>query len=188
MYIDYVIYIGEYSYYPIKILEQFLILLEGSLRHQDRYLCEKVEIIKTNDGQVMWPMNYQEYMKNAIDKAKKLSGEDGKTLRKRGKSKGPMLKNYYLDLDESKELEDPNTYHHLTGILIWACDFGQIDILTEVSVLCHNLCNPREGHLDAVFHILNYLNVKRECIPGKLVFDDLEHPTYICLIKGVLTE
>ena len=58
------------------------------------------------------------------------------------------------------------------------------DILTEVSVLYHRLCNPIEVHIDAVFHIFNYFNTKRKCIPGKLVFDDLEQPPYMCPIKS----
>ena len=85
-----------------------------------------------------------------------------------------MLKDYQPDLDLSKELEDLNTYRHLIGILILTCKLGRIYILTEVSVLYQHLCNPIEGNLDAVFHIFNYFNVKRESIPGKLDFDVLE--------------
>ena len=84
----------------------------------------------------------------------------------------------------SKESEDPNTYQKMIGILIWKCELCWIYISTEVSVLYHNLCNPREGHIDAVFQIFNYLNVKRKSIPGKLVFDEIEQPPYTCPIKG----
>ena len=95
-----------------------------------------------------------------------------------------MLKDYHPELNVSKELEDTNTYHQLIGILRWSCELSQIYILTEGSVLSHNICNPIDGHIDSVLHIFNYLNVKSKYIPGKLVFDDLEQPPYILPIKG----
>ena len=52
------------------------------------------------------------------------------------------------------ELEDLNMYQQMIGILRWACELVQIYILTEGSVISHNLCNPREGNFDAVFQIL----------------------------------
>ena len=85
-------------------------------------------------------------------------------------------------------MEDSNTYQQLFGILIWACELVWIDVFTEVIVLSQHLYNPIEGHLDAVFHIFNYLNVKRKCIPVKLVFDDLYQPPCICPIKVASTE
>ena len=60
--------------------------------------------------------------------------------------------------------------------------------MAKAIVISHNLCNPIEGHLDAVFHIFNYLNIKRKSIPGKLDFDDLENPPCTCPIKGASTE
>ena len=67
-----------------------------------------------------------------------------------------MLKYHHPELDASKDLEDLNTYQQLFGILRWSCELGRIYILTEVSVLSQHL----QGHLDVVFHIFNFLNVK----------------------------
>ena len=36
-------------------------------------------------------------------------------------------------------------------------ELGRIDIITEVSMLASQLALPREGHLEAVFHIFGYL-------------------------------
>ena len=127
-------------------------------------------------------------MKNPIEKIDKLAEGYGNPLLKRVKYKRPMLMDYHPDLDVSKELEDPNMYQHIIVILRWSYDLYWIGILTELSVLSQHFCNPREGHLDAVFQIFNYLNVKRKFITEKLIFDDLEHPPYICSIKGALTE
>ena len=133
-------------------------------------------------------MDCQKYTKDAIEKVNELAEEDGNLLHKSVKGKIPMTKDYHLDIDVSKEFKDLNTYQQLIGILIWAYELGRVYILDEVSVLSHNLCNPREGHLDAVFQILNYLNEKSKYISGKLGLDDLEHPPYIFPIKGASTE
>ena len=127
-------------------------------------------------------------MKNAIDMVNKLVEEDGKTLQKMGKGIRSMLKYHHLDPDVSKQLEDTDKYQKIISILIWEYELGLINILTEASVLYQNLFNPREGHLDAVFQIFTYLNIKRKIIPGELDFDGLEHPPYTCPIRGSSTE
>jgi hypothetical protein len=54
------------------------------------------------------------------------------------------------------------------GVLRWAVEIGRADILTEVSMLSSHLMMPREGHLDAVFHIFAYLKKKHNSC---MVFD-----------------
>jgi hypothetical protein len=50
-------------------------------------------------------------------------------------------------------------------------ELGRIDIITEVSMFSTHLCLPREGHLEAVFHVFAYLGLHHNAI---VVFD----PTY----------
>ena len=52
-------------------------------------------------------------------------------------------------------------------------ELGRIDIITEVSELSSFLAMPREGHLDAVFHIFNYLEKRHN---ARVVFDP-SYPT-----------
>jgi hypothetical protein len=52
---------------------------------------------------------------------------------------------------------------------VW--NFGRIDIITEVSMFSTFLCMPREGHLDAVYHLFAYLSLYHNT---RVVFD----PTY----------
>ena len=52
-------------------------------------------------------------------------------------------------------------------------ELGQIDMITEVSVLLSHLALPREGHLDAIFHIFAYLEKKHN---SRVVFDP-SYPT-----------
>jgi hypothetical protein len=53
--------------------------------------------------------------------------------------------------------------------LRWAVELGRIDIACEVSMLAAYLAAPRQGHLDAVFHMFAYLAGHGR---SKLVMDD----------------
>jgi hypothetical protein len=56
-------------------------------------------------------------------------------------------------------------------------ELGRIDIITEVSMLSTHLCLPREGHLEAVFHVFAYLGLHHN---ARVVFD----PTYPSVDMG----
>ena len=49
--------------------------------------------------------------------------------------------------------------------------------LTEVSCLSQHLCSPREGHLDAVYHIYGYLKNNLGKNPGRMAYDPVYEPT-----------
>ena len=119
MYDDNVLSIGEYEDGLIKILEHFFRLMEGNLGHPDRYLGENVESIQNTYSQVLWSMKCWKYMKNYMEKVKKLSEEYTETFQKRGECKRSMLKYYQLDLDVPNKVEDQNMNHNLIGILRW---------------------------------------------------------------------
>ena len=59
------------------------------------------------------------------------------------------------------------------GVLRWIAELGRIDIITEVSELSTFLAMPREGHLEAVFHVFNYLEKRHNL---RIVFDT-RYPT-----------
>ena len=54
--------------------------------------------------------------------------------------------------------EHASRYRQIIGILRWAIELGRVDILTEVSLLSQYQANPREGHLEALYWIMNYLH------------------------------
>ena len=56
-------------------------------------------------------------------------------------------------------------------VLRWMCELRRIDIITEVSMLASYLALPREGHLEAVYHIFGYFRLKHN---ARMCFD----PTY----------
>jgi hypothetical protein len=59
-------------------------------------------------------------------------------------------------------------------------ELGRINIITEVSMLSNYLCLPREGHLEAVFHVFAYLGLHHN---ARVVFDltnpDVDMGTFI---------
>jgi hypothetical protein len=59
-------------------------------------------------------------------------------------------------------------YLQLIGILRWAIKLGRIDIALETALMLQYSASPREGHLEAVYHIFAYLATHTS---GRIVFD-----------------
>jgi hypothetical protein len=97
------------------------------------------------------------------------------------KASGPFAVGYKPELDESPELDPIRTklYQSQIGILRCCVELGCIDIITEVSMLSTFLCLPREGHLEAVFHVFAYLGIHHNT---RVVF----YPTYPYFDMGTL--
>jgi hypothetical protein len=64
-----------------------------------------------------------------------------------------------------------NYFQSQIGSLRWCVELVRIDIITEASMISTFLCMPREGHLDAVYHLFAYLSLHHN---ARMVFD----PTY----------
>ncbi len=60
------------------------------------------------------------------------------------------------------------------GIVRWMIELGRIDICTEVSMLLSYMALPRQGHLEAVFHVMLYLSLHHN---SHLCMD----PTYLAI-------
>ena len=52
-------------------------------------------------------------------------------------------------------------YQYIIGVLQCMVELGQIDINTDISMLDSHLALPREGDLEAVFHVFLYLQAKQ---------------------------
>jgi hypothetical protein len=70
-----------------------------------------------------------------------------------------------------------NFYQSQIGILRWCVELGHIEIITEVSMFSTYLFLPREGHLEAVFHLFAYLGLHHN---ARVMFD----PTYPTVDMG----
>jgi hypothetical protein len=56
--------------------------------------------------------------------------------------------------------------------LRWAIELGRIDIAMETSMLSSHLALPRDGHLQAVYHVFGYLKAR----PKRTLAFDPSHP------------
>ena len=104
-------------------------------------------------------MSSSKYIQAAVQNVKDFLARNypSQGLPKRASALFPT--NYQPKLDVTPELnvDQASFYQSQIGVLCWCVELGRIDIITEVSALSSFLALPREGHLEAVFHIFAYL-------------------------------
>ena len=139
------------------------------------YLGATLAVMKNDSGIDCWTQSSDKYIaasvKNVEEKLR-MSGRIGLPSGKQCRT--PFVTNYRPELDESPELkmEGHRYFQELIGMLRWAIELGRLDILLEVSMLSSYLACPREGHLEAAFHIFGYLKHH----PKRKIAFDPDHP------------
>jgi hypothetical protein len=74
-----------------------------------------------------------------------------------------------MDITKELNTEDASYFQSQEiGVLRWIVEIGQIDIITEGSLLASQMAMPREGHMMQVFRCFAYLKARRN---GCIVFD-----------------
>jgi hypothetical protein len=133
------------------------------------YLGAQIGKQQLDDGTEAWYMSADRYIAGALLTLQGLFNED-KTGRTIQKKKTPLPSGWKAELDVTEELTDDMTsrYRQLIGILQWAVELGRLDIYHEVSILSQFQALPREGHLEAIYHLFGYLKSKDKV---KMVFD-----------------
>ena len=142
----------------------------GSLGEPDIYLGAQIYRHNLPDGSWAWGMNSEKYVGNAIKIVEGMLKDDASGKHLKTTAKVPVPTTYKPELHVSQELDKELTarYQQLIGILRWAVELGRVDIYLEVSLLSQYLANPRQGHLEAAYHIVAYLKKHPKM---KLVFD-----------------
>jgi hypothetical protein len=133
--------------------------LKDSVKEPERYLGANIRQWQCPDGRIVWAMDGKDYITNAVAIVKDMLAEDGLRLAMGKGTDRPMPRSYRPELDLTPELDDikSNQYQQLIGIFCWAVEIGRVDIFLEVALLSTCLASPREGHLQAAFHIFAYL-------------------------------
>ena len=152
-------------------IDTFFKFKPGSIADPDIYLGAKLRRVKLPNLVEAWAISPSKYVQEAVRNVKEKLAKDGRKLPKRVNA--PMPRDYVPELDTSAELS-PNEaayFQSQIGILRWCVEIGRIDIITEVSMLASHLALPRQGHLDAVYHVFGYLDNRHN---ARLVMD----PTY----------
>jgi hypothetical protein len=70
-----------------------------------------------------------------------------------------MHSEYSPELDVTPFLDDKETnfYQSQVSILRWMVELGRLDLYVYVALLSSYLCQPRQGHLEAVYYLYGYL-------------------------------
>jgi len=171
VYVDDMLLLSEDSKRLIKEFGDLYEFKSGSVKEPDIYLGADIEKFQLPDGRVSWSMSPNSYIKNAVKVVEKWMQEDFPDAKLRKAAKNPCPSGYKPELDVTPELNSDlaSRYLQLIGILRWAIELGRLDIFTEVSMLSQHQALPREGHLEAAYHIFGYL--KGHETGGRIVFD-----------------
>jgi hypothetical protein len=159
IYVDGILCVHHDPGTPLAKLDEYFKMKEGSIQVPTFYLGVELKETVLPNGVIAWGMSSTKYVQSAVQNVQEylaaLPG-DRKLLKR---APDPFAGGYKPELDESPELDpvNANFYQSQIGILRWCVELGRIDIITEVSMLSTYLCLPREGHLDAVFHVFAYL-------------------------------
>lgn len=159
VYVDDILMVSHDPKTPLLQIGTIYELKEGSLGRPDSYLGAQVYQHYLRDGNKAWGMSSEKYIKNAVNIVEGLIRGDGEGYHLKTTARVPLPTTYKPELDITKELgpELTSRYRQLIGILRWAVELGRVDMYYEVATLSHYLASPREGHLEAAYHIFAYL-------------------------------
>jgi hypothetical protein len=143
-------------------------LKEGSVQQPETYLGADVKSYQLRDGNTAWAISSDTYVKRAVTEVERELSYVGKQLHK--KAVTPMASGYRPELDNTPELDEKRAsyYASLMGVLRWCIELGRIDIIVDVGLLARFQANPRQGHLEQMFHVFAYLKRHNR---SALVFD-----------------
>ena len=146
-------------------------LKEKSIGPPTQYLGNKVSNITLENGTSCWSFSSSQYVQSAVKNVEDYLDKTGEKLPTRAKS--PWPSNYRPESDLSPELSSNKAtyFQSLIGVLRWIVELGRADIAMETSALASMMASPRNGHLNAVFHMFAFLKIKHN---GVMVFDPTE--------------
>jgi len=171
VYVDDILVLSHKPKQTMDALGKLYRLKEDSIGVPTRYLGSTVKQWRFDDDKtkVRWAMSSEQYVEEAIRNVElELSLSERKLSMK---ASTPLTAGYRPELDISPLLDDAqaNYYQNLIGILRWAVELGRIDIHVDVALLSSYLAQPRQGHLEQVFHVFAYL---KKHARSTMVFDD----------------
>jgi hypothetical protein len=110
-----------------------------------------------NPDKPRWAMSSEKYVKAALRDVETELDRVHKRLP--SKAPTPLTSGYHAELDATPELDARRAsyYQGQIGVLRWVVELGRMDIMVPISILASQLANPREGHLEQVFHLYSYL-------------------------------
>jgi hypothetical protein len=173
LYVDDILVVHHDATSCLKSIDKYFKMKPGSIGDPDFYLGAKLRQTQLPNGVFAWGMSSSKYIQAAVNNVKDYVAKTRPGQKLATRSSGPFPANYVPEIDTSPELGDADAsfYQSQIGVLRWIVELGRIDIITEVSTLSSHVVMPRQGHLEALFHLFAYLGRKHN---ARIVFD----PTY----------
>jgi hypothetical protein len=169
VYVDDLLVLSHHPELTMKALESFYRLKDG-FAEPNRYLGAEVKkwYFPTDNSKAYWALSSSQYVQEAIKNVENYLATQNKTLKK---SNQPFPTEYRPELDISPLLTEDSVHYYQSqlSILRWMVELGRLDIYINVAMLSSFLLQPREGHLNAIFHIYGYLKAHTR---STMVFDD----------------
>ena len=170
LYVDDCLCIHHDGEAALRELDKYFPMKKGSIGDPDVYLGSKIRKVKLPNGVEAWASCPSKYVQEAVGNVEAYLAKEygGRKLQRRATSPWPT--DYVCELDTSPELDaaKANYFQSQMGVLQWMVELGRTDIACEVSKLSSHLALPREGHLDAVFHVFAHLKLHHN---SRMVFD-----------------
>ena len=170
LYVDDCMAISHNVTATLQEIDKFFQMKPGSIGDPDVYLGGKLRKIRLPNGVLTWANSSSKYVQEIVTNVEKHIRQNlgGRKLNKWAEV--PWPSNYTAEDDTTPELDEEwaNYYQDLIGILHWTLELGQVDIITEVSILTSQMAAPRMGHLDAALHVMSYLKRKHN---ARMVYD-----------------
>ena len=153
----------------LRQIDRLFKMKPGSIGDPKFYLGAKLKPMRLNNGVICWSFSSSKYVQVAVQNVKDyLKANNLPPLEKNAPT--PFKSGYEPMLDTTPELDydRANYFQSQIGMLRWMVELGRVDMITEVSLLSSHLALPREGHLEALFHIYAYLARKHN---ARMAFD-----------------
>ncbi len=170
LYVDDILVVHHDATLCLRQIDKYFKMKPNSIGDPDFYLGAKLRQTRLPNGVFAWGMSSSKYIQAAVRNVKDYIDKTrpGSKLMKRATA--PFPSNYLPELDTTPELNDRDAtfYQSQIGVLRWCVELGRVDIITEVSILSSHLALPREGHLEALFHLFAYIEKKHN---ARIVFD-----------------
>jgi hypothetical protein len=172
IYVDDILCVHHNPGKSLAQIDMYFKMKPGAIMEPTFYLGAKLKKTVMPNGVMAWGMSSSKYVQAEVQNVQEYLKENGDRKLKK-KASAPFEATYRAEIDEIPVLgpKMPNYFQSQIGISHWCVELGRIDIVTEVSMLSTFLCMPREGNLDAVYHLFAYLSLYHN---ARVVFE----PTY----------
>ena len=150
----------------LESLDRYFQMKKGSIGDRDLYIGAKHRKITLHNGVQAWSTSPSKYIQEAVKNVEKYPHINCGGMKLAKRANAPFSRDYAPELDISPELDPKraNYYQSLMGMLQWMVEIDRVDMITEVSMMALQLAMPRERHLEYLYHMFAYLNIKHNSI------------------------